>query len=103
MTYREHTAWVVKAYLQKHPEGNIMSVRYRGSHTPGAACPHSQLIFAFKSCPWCSSSWEGKAPEFDICFSNELLLLQEKRDVELSLEGCWCGWGVNKVLTAQGV
>ncbi|KAL8163450.1 UNVERIFIED_CONTAM: hypothetical protein K2H54_021996 [Gekko kuhli] len=27
MTYREHTAWVVKAYLQKHPEGNIMSVR----------------------------------------------------------------------------
>uniref|UniRef100_A0A8C5ISK6 Regulatory associated protein of MTOR complex 1 n=1 Tax=Junco hyemalis TaxID=40217 RepID=A0A8C5ISK6_JUNHY len=29
MTYREHTAWVVKAYLQKHPEGNIMSVRYR--------------------------------------------------------------------------
>ncbi|NXO92866.1 RPTOR protein, partial [Certhia brachydactyla] len=26
MTYREHTAWVVKAYLQKHPEGNIMSV-----------------------------------------------------------------------------
>lgn len=28
MTYREHTAWVVKAYLQKHPEGNIMSVRY---------------------------------------------------------------------------
>lgn len=30
MTYREHTAWVVKAYLQKHPEGNIMSVRYPG-------------------------------------------------------------------------
>lgn len=27
MTYREHTAWVVKAYLQKHPEGHIMSVR----------------------------------------------------------------------------
>uniref|UniRef100_A0A7N5JBY5 Regulatory associated protein of MTOR complex 1 n=3 Tax=Ailuropoda melanoleuca TaxID=9646 RepID=A0A7N5JBY5_AILME len=26
MTYREHTAWVVKAYLQKHPEGHIMSV-----------------------------------------------------------------------------
>uniref|UniRef100_A0A8C5W7W3 Regulatory associated protein of MTOR complex 1 n=1 Tax=Microcebus murinus TaxID=30608 RepID=A0A8C5W7W3_MICMU len=25
MTYREHTAWVVKAYLQKHPEGRIMS------------------------------------------------------------------------------
>ncbi|NWW98497.1 RPTOR protein, partial [Caloenas nicobarica] len=30
MTYREHTAWVVKAYLQKHPEGNIMSVSVNG-------------------------------------------------------------------------
>lgn len=65
MTYREHTAWVVKAYLQKHPEGNIMSVRY-GLH-PGAVCPHSQLVFPFKFCP---SSWEGKALQFDICFNN---------------------------------
>ncbi|XP_073092165.1 regulatory-associated protein of mTOR isoform X9 [Manis javanica] len=30
MTYREHTAWVVKAYLQKHPEGHIMSVSVNG-------------------------------------------------------------------------
>ncbi|XP_054832793.1 regulatory-associated protein of mTOR isoform X3 [Eublepharis macularius] len=30
MTYREHTAWVVKAYLQKHLEGNIMSVSVNG-------------------------------------------------------------------------
>ncbi|XP_054702979.1 regulatory-associated protein of mTOR isoform X4 [Grus americana] len=30
MTYREHAAWVVKAYLQKHPEGNIMSVSVNG-------------------------------------------------------------------------
>ncbi|XP_060107908.1 regulatory-associated protein of mTOR isoform X3 [Heteronotia binoei] len=30
MTYREHTAWVVKAYLQKHPEGNIMTVSVNG-------------------------------------------------------------------------
>uniref|UniRef100_A0A8C5XJU6 Regulatory associated protein of MTOR complex 1 n=1 Tax=Microcebus murinus TaxID=30608 RepID=A0A8C5XJU6_MICMU len=30
MTYREHTAWVVKAYLQKHPEGRIMSVSVNG-------------------------------------------------------------------------
>ncbi|XP_043352288.1 regulatory-associated protein of mTOR isoform X6 [Dermochelys coriacea] len=30
MTYREHTAWVVKAYLQKYPEGNIMSVSVNG-------------------------------------------------------------------------
>ncbi|XP_007462401.1 PREDICTED: regulatory-associated protein of mTOR isoform X2 [Lipotes vexillifer] len=30
MTYREHTAWVVKAYLQKHPEGHIMSVSANG-------------------------------------------------------------------------
>lgn len=43
MTYREHTAWVVKAYLQKHPEGNIMSVRYRGC-SPGAACHAHSLI-----------------------------------------------------------
>lgn len=27
MTYREHTAWVVKAHLQKRPEGHIVSVR----------------------------------------------------------------------------
>lgn len=27
MTFREHTAWVVKACLQKHPEGHIVSVR----------------------------------------------------------------------------
>ncbi|XP_044941669.1 regulatory-associated protein of mTOR isoform X2 [Mustela putorius furo] len=32
MTYREHTAWVVKAYLQKHPEGHIMSVSREGWH-----------------------------------------------------------------------
>ncbi|XP_011247588.1 regulatory-associated protein of mTOR isoform X5 [Mus musculus] len=30
MTYREHTAWVVKAYLQKHPEGHIVSVSVNG-------------------------------------------------------------------------
>lgn len=30
MTYREHTAWVVKAHLQKHPEGRIMSVSVNG-------------------------------------------------------------------------
>ncbi|XP_064126660.1 regulatory-associated protein of mTOR isoform X2 [Loxodonta africana] len=30
MTYREHTAWVVKAHLQKHPEGHIMSVSVNG-------------------------------------------------------------------------
>ncbi|XP_006869581.1 PREDICTED: regulatory-associated protein of mTOR isoform X2 [Chrysochloris asiatica] len=30
MTYREHTAWVVKAYLQKRPEGHIMSVSVNG-------------------------------------------------------------------------
>ncbi|NWW83410.1 RPTOR protein, partial [Climacteris rufus] len=30
MTYREHTAWVLKAFLQKHPEGNIMSVSVNG-------------------------------------------------------------------------
>jgi len=27
MTYREHGAWVVKAHLQKEPEGHIISVR----------------------------------------------------------------------------
>ncbi|XP_066093550.1 regulatory-associated protein of mTOR [Saccopteryx bilineata] len=30
MTYREHTAWVVKAYLQKRPEGHIVSVSVNG-------------------------------------------------------------------------
>uniref|UniRef100_A0A8D2CWU7 Raptor N-terminal CASPase-like domain-containing protein n=1 Tax=Sciurus vulgaris TaxID=55149 RepID=A0A8D2CWU7_SCIVU len=30
MTYREHTAWVVKAHLQKHPEGHIVSVSVNG-------------------------------------------------------------------------
>ncbi|KAG8507507.1 Regulatory-associated protein of mTOR, partial [Galemys pyrenaicus] len=30
MTYREHSAWVVKAHLQKHPEGHIMSVSVNG-------------------------------------------------------------------------
>ncbi|XP_051015137.1 regulatory-associated protein of mTOR [Acomys russatus] len=30
MTYREHTAWVVRAYLQKHPEGHIVSVSVNG-------------------------------------------------------------------------
>uniref|UniRef100_H3B7T1 Regulatory associated protein of MTOR complex 1 n=1 Tax=Latimeria chalumnae TaxID=7897 RepID=H3B7T1_LATCH len=30
MTYREHSAWVVKAYLQKHPGGNIISVSVNG-------------------------------------------------------------------------
>lgn len=30
MTYREHTAWVVKAFLQKHPEGRIVSVSVNG-------------------------------------------------------------------------
>ncbi|XP_028643732.1 regulatory-associated protein of mTOR isoform X1 [Grammomys surdaster] len=30
MTYREHTAWVVKAFLQKHPEGHIVSVSVNG-------------------------------------------------------------------------
>ncbi|XP_051037697.1 regulatory-associated protein of mTOR [Phodopus roborovskii] len=30
MTYREHTAWVVKAYLQKHPDGHIVSVSVNG-------------------------------------------------------------------------
>ncbi|XP_032178361.1 regulatory-associated protein of mTOR isoform X6 [Mustela erminea] len=33
MTYREHTAWVVKAYLQKHPEGHIMSVSIKTEHS----------------------------------------------------------------------
>lgn len=30
MTYREHTAWVVKACLQKRPEGHIVSVSVNG-------------------------------------------------------------------------
>ncbi|XP_023375399.1 regulatory-associated protein of mTOR [Pteropus vampyrus] len=30
MTYREHTAWVVKVCLQKHPEGHIVSVSVNG-------------------------------------------------------------------------
>uniref|UniRef100_A0A8C2I1I8 Regulatory associated protein of MTOR, complex 1 n=1 Tax=Cyprinus carpio TaxID=7962 RepID=A0A8C2I1I8_CYPCA len=30
MTYREHGAWVVKAYLQKEPEGHIISVSVNG-------------------------------------------------------------------------
>ncbi|ELW68221.1 Regulatory-associated protein of mTOR [Tupaia chinensis] len=30
MTYREHAAWVVKAYLQKRPEGHIVSVSVNG-------------------------------------------------------------------------
>ncbi|XP_037665950.1 regulatory-associated protein of mTOR [Choloepus didactylus] len=30
VTYREHTAWVVKAYLQKEPEGHVMSVSVNG-------------------------------------------------------------------------
>uniref|UniRef100_A0A4W3JYD1 Regulatory-associated protein of mTOR n=1 Tax=Callorhinchus milii TaxID=7868 RepID=A0A4W3JYD1_CALMI len=30
MTYREHAAWVVKAYLQKSPDGNIISVSVNG-------------------------------------------------------------------------
>ncbi|XP_040845743.1 regulatory-associated protein of mTOR isoform X3 [Ochotona curzoniae] len=30
MTYREHTAWVVKAHLQKRPEGHIVSVSVNG-------------------------------------------------------------------------
>ncbi|KAM9208502.1 regulatory-associated protein of mTOR [Dugong dugon] len=30
MTYREHTAWVVKTHLQKQPEGHIMSVSVNG-------------------------------------------------------------------------
>ncbi|XP_078510231.1 regulatory-associated protein of mTOR isoform X1 [Lissotriton helveticus] len=30
MTYREHTAWVVKAHLQRHSDGNIMSVSVNG-------------------------------------------------------------------------
>ncbi|RLV92072.1 hypothetical protein DV515_00013959 [Chloebia gouldiae] len=50
MTYREHTAWVLKAYLQKHPEGNIMSVRYRDC-SPGAACHAHSLIFPPNSGP----------------------------------------------------
>uniref|UniRef100_A0A8C5RAJ9 Regulatory associated protein of MTOR complex 1 n=1 Tax=Leptobrachium leishanense TaxID=445787 RepID=A0A8C5RAJ9_9ANUR len=30
MTYREHTAWVIKTHLQKHSDGNIMSVSVNG-------------------------------------------------------------------------
>nr|XP_033815965.1 regulatory-associated protein of mTOR isoform X3 [Geotrypetes seraphini] len=30
MTYREHMAWVVKAHLQKHSDGNIISVSVNG-------------------------------------------------------------------------
>ncbi|XP_068119978.1 regulatory-associated protein of mTOR isoform X2 [Hyperolius riggenbachi] len=30
MTYREHTAWVVKTHLQQQPEGNILSVSVNG-------------------------------------------------------------------------
>ncbi|XP_072414859.1 regulatory-associated protein of mTOR [Chiloscyllium punctatum] len=30
MTYREHAAWVVKTYLQKSPEGNIITVSVNG-------------------------------------------------------------------------
>ncbi|XP_078427294.1 regulatory-associated protein of mTOR isoform X1 [Cetorhinus maximus] len=30
MTYREHTAWVVKTYLQRSPEGNIITVSVNG-------------------------------------------------------------------------
>ncbi|XP_075073014.1 regulatory-associated protein of mTOR isoform X1 [Mixophyes fleayi] len=30
MTYREHTAWVVKTHLQKHTDGNILSVSVNG-------------------------------------------------------------------------
>lgn len=44
MTYREHTAWVVKAYLQKHPEGNIMSVRYRAA--PCSCLPSLTICFS---------------------------------------------------------
>lgn len=44
MTYREHTAWVVKAYLQKHPEGNIMSVRYQAA--PCSCLPSLTICFS---------------------------------------------------------
>jgi len=27
MTFREHGAWVVKAHIQKEPDGQIISVR----------------------------------------------------------------------------
>ncbi|XP_041072704.1 regulatory-associated protein of mTOR isoform X2 [Carcharodon carcharias] len=30
MTYREHTAWVVKTYLQRTPQGNIITVSVNG-------------------------------------------------------------------------
>lgn len=47
MTYREHTAWVVKACLQKRPEGHIVSVRYVCD-----ICCKDIIFPAFKICAW---------------------------------------------------
>lgn len=104
MTYREHTAWVVKAYLQKHPEGNIMSVRYRG-HTPGASSLIHSLFFPFSS----GVPAAGRVKLLSLTFASVINSCSKlggeeaKRDVELSLEGWWCGLGVNKVLASRGV
>lgn len=95
MTYREHTAWVVKAYLQKHPEGNIMSVRYTGLHS-WAVFPYS-LVFPLNSVPGIPAAERAKllsltfASVINSC--SKLSAEELKRDVELSLEGRWCGLG----------